>query len=449
MPVALWLTLVLPFLFILVGFPVFARERILEPFTPPMTGDVNVVVSNFDGPEGRGIGQALEEELRIRLKHLDTQKLQIRYPHQRLFNDADTREIANRWNANIVVRGYKVSGGRYRAEFFMRDPVEGGIELTDDFYILPERDVFETSTSERGSIIVIFTRGLIDLFSDELRSDYPYRLETAIANFQHVIDMIEESSEEGQIGYGGRSVQDTLYFFKGRSQMKAVEIATASITQTRIYSPSQEALLRLSDTITWTDAMNSYDQALDMNENYSWAHIGRGIVYYNQAHESDPSDMNLLNLAFNEFDIALKIEGENPPDASDPAAYIKAKAWANIGNIWTILVQESVVESDFTHYHSQAVDAYTKSLDEYQHAEDFDPRNMVVAGRYPARIHYGLGVLLALEGDRYGDEQKYQDAINDFDTCLELADEDDPRATRLRMLCETEQAKAMEKMNVL
>ena len=359
MPVALWLTLVLPFLFILVGFPVFARERILEPFTPPMTGDVNVVVSNFDGPEGRGIGQALEEELRIRLKHLDTQKLQIRYPHQRLFNDADTREIANRWNANIVVRGYKVSGGRYRAEFFMRDPVEGGIELTDDFYILPERDVFETSTSERGSIIVIFTRGLIDLFSDELRSDYPYRLETAIANFQHVIDMIEESSEEGQIGYGGRSVQDTLYFFKGRSQMKAVEIATASITQTRIYSPSQEALLRLSDTITWTDAMNSYDQALDMNENYSWAHIGRGIVYYNQARETDPSELNLLNLAFNEFDIALKIEGENPPDASDPAAYIKAKAWANIGNIWTILVQESVVESDFTHYHSQAVDAYT------------------------------------------------------------------------------------------
>jgi tetratricopeptide (TPR) repeat protein len=260
--------------------------------------------------------------------------------------------------------------------------------------------------------------------------------------------MVEES-EEGLSSGGGRSVNDTLYFFKGRSQMKAVEIATGNITQTRIYSPSQEALLRLSDTITWTDAVESYDQALELNENYSWAHIGHGIVYYNQARETDPSDLNLLNLAFNEFDIALKKEGENRADTSDPTAYIKAKAWANIGNIWTILVQESVVESDFTHYHSQAVDAYTKSLEEYQHAEDFDPRNMVVAGRYPARIHYGLGVLSALEGDRYGDEQKYQDAITSFDTCLDLADEDDPRATRLRRYCETEQAKAMEKINDL
>jgi tetratricopeptide (TPR) repeat protein len=448
MPSALWLTLVVPFLFILVGFPAFARERIMEPFKPPMTGDVNVVVSNFDGPEGRGIGQALEEELRIRLKHLDTQKLQIRYPHQRLFNDKDTRQIANRWNANIVVRGYEVSGGRYRAEFFMRDPVEGGIELTDDFYILPERDVFETSTSERGSIIVTFTRGLIDLFSDELRADYPQRLETAIDLFQQTIDMVDKN-EEDQTDTGKSSVQDTLYFFKGRSQMKAVEIATGNITQTRIYSPSQEALLRLSDTITWTDAVESYDQALELNENYSWAYIGRGIVYYNQARETDPSDLNLLNLAFNEFDIALKKEGENRADTSDPTAYIKAKAWANISNIYLTLLQESEGEMGLEQYQPGAIEALNNALDEYQHAEDFDPRNMVVAGRYPARIHYGLGVLSALEGDRYGDEQKYQDAITSFDTCLDLADEDDPRATRLRRYCETEQAKAMEKINDL
>ncbi len=419
-PQIVWYTFLIPYLAILIGFPAYTWERVNEFFLPKMESQVNVIVSNFDGPEGKGIGTFIEQELQIRLKHLDD-KVEIRYPHQRLFNANDVREIANRWDANIVISGYNVSEGDYQADFFMRDPVEGGIEITDGFVIDPIRDL-EPGTSERGNMITMFTIGLVNLFSDELQPDYPVRLEEALDSFQTTIDLVEEKDKEPRNKISDL-IKSRVYFFQGRTEAQAIETNA-------IQSPN------FTKSITWTDAISSYNKALDLNPNDSWSYIGKGIVYYNQSLEQDPSDHGLMDAAYSEFDEALKLEENSKKNTPDPSAYIQGKAWTNIGNVWHTLADEERENAQaFAGHYDKGIHAFESALREYDLAEKRDRDYTAVDGRYYAHAYYGLGHLHLLKARQEQDQELYKEALEDYTTCLELAAEDDPRATHIRQLC--------------
>jgi tetratricopeptide (TPR) repeat protein len=208
-----------------------------------------------------------------------------------------------------------------------------------------------------------------------------------------------------------------------------------------IYSPY------FTKSITWTDAISSYNKALELNPNDSWSYIGRGIVYYEQSVEQDPSDYGLMQDAYGEFDQALKLEETNRKNTPDPNAYIQGKAWVNIGNIWSVFADESREdEQSFTERYDFAVTAYENALREYAAAEERDPDNQAVDGRYYAHAHYGLGKLYLLKASQDDDQDMYSKARKSYTTCLELADPDDPRATPIRQLCEEGQQKAADEI---
>lgn len=338
------------------------------PSLPPMTSMINIAIADFglgsgdtmrESSEGYELAQMLHEEIRREVRsELGFSEREVEIRRVRMIrSDEDAEQLANRINATLVIWGWipQAKEGWYEVRFVVLDPLEG-TEVADGLSISP---VMGTSTLEpderlkkRAEILILFVRGLTYLFSHS-----PENTEKAAWEFQRAADLIQESGE----GKGGDGIEDTVYFYVGRS------LAAAGQDE---------------------EALGAYQRVVEeLNPEYAWAYIGLGNVYYARGSLED---------ALNAYNLAL----EAP--ARFAGAYVDAKAWVNIGNVYSRLAQQG----EGKEYYLQAEQAYQGAIQLYE--------DVKAPSRYPAKAYYGLGIIY----ERMNDAPKAKEW---YEKCLENA----------------------------
>jgi tetratricopeptide (TPR) repeat protein len=384
-----------------------------ELFPSKMEGSVNIVIADFVGDEGKTISEfiagGVEDQLFER-SQLSKKEIKLRR-HKAIHTQEEARSIAERFDANIVIWGGKIDQNLYHSRFYVRDPVEGGLDVAVRLNIPADAGNIVETMNEKTNITVIFVTGLSYLFKKD-----PLALK-AITEFDRAIRLVEETSQ-GE-GGGLDDIEYVLYFFKGRSHAEA----------------GQD-----------DEALKSYNKTLELNPEYTWAYVGRATVYFDRATTTSPANVEFMEKALQENHTAIKTHQGPAINLPGTVAYVPAKAFVNVGNIYSIFAEESVDNNEFQQFALESTKAYSRALETYEQISTDSERS--IEGRYPAKAYYGLGVVYTLEGDRFINANKYRDALEAFDECIKLvqSDPNPDRAAGMDALCKKEKERVDTKL---
>lgn len=359
----------------------------------PMTGDINIAIADFGQTESaRGFAEAIANALQRELQSI-TSPLKVQFRRIGPIKDyAQAKQWAHEHQVNLLIWGYlsKENPTTYAVQFYIRDPQEGG-EITDKLST-PSGD--SELVKQRVEISVMFAKGLVYLFTAKPSE--------AADQFEFARELADAANQTNSDPDGIGSVMDTLYFYKGRA-----------LSQIGNYDEA---------------ALAAYEQALSLNPDYTWAHLGIGNLYFTKA-TAGPTDLPLLDQALGEYQAVLTVT--NPIHLPPAAAYITAKAQVNIGNVYSIragIYQNKHDWPAFAEMIRAADEAYQAALTEYEKAGQ--EQGEAVPARYPAKAQYGLGVLYELQGQMAEASRQYAGCA------AQAAADPDPRASSLKDLCE-------------
>jgi tetratricopeptide (TPR) repeat protein len=368
--------------------------RWVEEWLPSrMTGQINIAIADFGDTEAaKGFTEAIVTALQREIKPL-TSPFSVQFRRTGPIKDyTQAKQWAREHNVTLLIWGYlsRENPTTYAVQFYIHDLREGG-EIADQLST-PSED--SKVVKQRVEISVMFAKGLVYLFMAKPSE--------AADQFEFARQLGDAANQTNSDPDGIGSVMDTLYFYEGR--------ALAAIG-------GRDA-----------DALAAYQQALKLNPDYTWAHLGIGNLYFKEA-LSGVIDLDLLDQAWGEYQAALNITNSiNLPPAS---AYVTAKAHVNIGNVFSIRAEVYKNQKDLETFAAMATAAevaYQAALTEYEKA--VQEQEEAVPARYPAKAHYGLGVIYELQGQMVKASKQYED-------CQELViAESDPDSVGLKDLCE-------------
>lgn len=367
-----------------------------------MTGDFNIAIAQFYELNAQGketptkLSSKISQELTGFLKKEFGDKVvgvRIEVAHDRMpiipADGHNAAQLATDVHANLVIYG-SVDSLDNQAEFSPRFYVAERPEQSDmneltgsslldatidfDPSTLTSQKTVHAVMQSRAAILVNFTRGLIYLsqyFSNEDNED----LSKAADAFQRAIKEVKPDQPfEGQ---------EVLYLF--------------AATIARLQKNFEQSLANI-------------DQALRLNKDYARAYIARGLIYYEQAMRA-AYDNGKFQQALTEYNYALNAQDQ--PEG----AYIREKAQIAIGNVYTMLAQNT----QNVELYAQALHAYQQGVGPYEKTRNTALQHLAGAG------YYGLGVV-------YECQENYVQAHDVYQKCVEIAEQNELKVECLRGL---------------
>lgn len=430
-----------------------------EPIQPSETQDkINIVFAHF-GDEGDLAGEICDQvyyflkDANISLDEISMQRTDS------LLDPIQADNVFEQTNASVLIWA-TMKDDALSPRFVIRDK-GNNIKLTEIFGELEYSKEEEEKNALRDwvSIIAFTAKGLTLLFNDDT--------EDASSEFQKAIGLVEKRPPDD----GLRDQLDFLYYFKGRCQ--------AAI-------PSQDDSYEVRKSYQ-KDALDSYIKALEMNENYTLAHLGIGNIYYTAAilgehtwnrntpqpiipkkstnstcsaieepslivemvhaylqtnidkthgDEMDSTeevspDIILLHWAEAMYCTAKQFQKTRSNVPAKDAHLVEAKVYANLAHVYYDMAYIYCWEKDFASYIEQAKAALSESEEIYKEELRKEKYTQTPA-IYLADTYYTLGTVYELEGDFKGASEAY-------DRCLavieDYANQDMPVTAEMTNTC--------------
>ncbi|HJR81245.1 MAG TPA: hypothetical protein VJ821_14340 [Anaerolineales bacterium] len=247
---------------------------------------------------------------------------------------------------------------------------------------------------------------------------------------------------------------DMLPFFIGRESLFVIE---------------REAIPQDADQAFVQQALTSFEKSLELNPDNARAYIGLGSLYLKQAKaliqeakDSEYTDqsfdqtMQLLDQAEASYGHVLQLE-------IDPAEYgvpMESLAQLSLGEVQ---ISRGIALQEYAHFDPES-EAFEQSLEMFNQAIEtltdtlptFQAPGLI---RYLAQNHQFLGgayqnfgYLFSLEGDAAAAKQAYQQALEQFDTCITLGENTTDRVIQVEIVannCQVDRQQTEELMRIL
>lgn len=378
----------------------------------PMTGDINIAFAKFaeDDTTASNLEQSVKDYFATSLPA----GLTVAYEQVNLMNsDEEAIQLGRAINATLVVWAGK-TGNVIEPKFTILDYQEGmAFAIPFRNLPLPENEVQRAEYhKESAEIIALFTVGLYY----EAQQDYASAKNTFETTLTEV-DQLDDVEEEEKY-----PIQSALNFYIGKS----------------IAAPKEE-----TNTFQWKEnqqeALGYYSEALELNPNFSWAHVGRGSVYFDLATRDTemsngdiPPDTDLLAQALDEYETALEIQTRKGivKNRPVPEALVAPKAHTNIGNVYAELA--------YMHYHNDeddefkknaesSIEAFDEAIEAYEKQAQKQPETFPY--KFLAYAYYAKSGIYFLQDNELEERTM-------LETCIDLAQKDLPRAESTMQDCQ-------------